>query len=182
MVEHARALAILCPDMPAEAVAEQARSGSDSPYVAEWVGLPDVVRMARSEEPPRVPRPAGLLGSLLCGLWWRRPAGTCGREGSWLLPWELRDVWPRIFAELVPREQPSHSRARAEGVVKVWGGGHEVTVGNLARVLRSNRDLRALMAAVDAPSDLWQALAQEMGLPTAAARRRAAGGSCWVAA
>lgn len=168
IAEHARALAILCPDMSVEVVIEKTR-----PKASDWenVDVSKVVRGAREEEPRRVPRRQGLLATFL--RLWRRPSRTCSRESCWLMPWELRDVWPRIFAELVSREQGFYTenrRARVDGILNVLDDGHEVTILNLAQVLRCGKDLGALKQAIDAPPQVWDGLAQQMGLPMTAAR------------
>lgn len=114
------------------------------------------------------------------------PCRTNADERSWLLPLELKDVWPRIFAELVSADLNVQARKlqqrrdrgsrpdRVKGVVRAMADG-PVDVWRIAASLRGWTDLTEVMRGVigsDVSSDtseithpdLFRAVARQMGL------------------
>lgn len=183
--EYARAFAVVRPEEDAETIVGLASHASRA-VDWSWFQISEqavtaAIERARAEKPPcvPVPKPRGLLvtvrellvtvrGLLRCP--WPSPARTCARQSTWLLPLELRDVWPRIFEELVAstafarqwraNKDSKLRAARLKGVVDAMRDGEDTCACCLAYVLRDQEDLRQLRMLIETPRHLWQAVSR----------------------
>lgn len=181
--EYARAFALVRPGVDEDEIVMHSLFIAWSPFKVDETSVRVAIQFARCHRPPC---PHELLGhpwTCLLGQPWtwlrrsflqKKRARTCARPSSWMLPMELRDVWPRIFAEVAAstvsarrwREQKdSKTRAaRVEGIVDAMRDGQDTCSGCLAYVLQDREDLRELMVFVAAAPSLWRDVAWRMQL------------------
>lgn len=186
--EYARAFAIVCPEVDDEQIVMNSLTiECSSSFQVNEISVRVAIQIARAHRPlcpPELHPLTGLIDTLWEGLFghlrsllrwfWKKPARTCARQNTWMLPIELRDVWPRIFAETAAttasarrwqaKKDSKMRAARVRGIVDAMCDKHDICVGCLAHVLRDREDLRSLMAVVVVPPRLWQAVARRMRL------------------
>lgn len=185
--EYARAFAIVRPEVDEEEIVMNSLTiECSSPFKVDETSVRVAIQIARAHRPlcpPELLRHSwigGLLDTLWMGVgnflrrFWRKPAHTCARHSTWMLPMELRDLWPRIFAETAAGTASARQwqatkdskmrAARVEGIVDAMRDNQDTCVGCLAYVLRDREDLRLLMVSVAAAPRQWRAVARRMRL------------------